>query len=116
MYKIKKDVELDNLRKYGFMLGKEYPDNDRCICNDYEREEYWLIPFDEDYPNEKIAYADEDYDQPLWSIHIQSSRRVWIDCVPSGTYHIDNWDMEQMFYVIKQMIDDEIIEDDYKED
>lgn len=115
MYKIKKNIELKSLEKYGFKIGREFPDNERCITNDYERDDYWLIPMNPDEPD-KIFYADEDYDQPIWSIHIQNNRRVWIECVPSYTYHIDNMDMETMFYVLKCMIEDEIIEDDYKVD
>lgn len=118
MYKIKENVDLKILEKYGFKIGREIPDNTRCICNDYDRDDYWLIPMDPDEP-ENVFYADEEFDQPIWSIHIQTSlgrnQRVWIDCVPSCTYHIDNMDMEQMFYTIKCMIEDGLIEDDYEE-
>ena len=112
MYKIKESVDLNSLRKYGFKIGFEYPDNDRCICNLSDCNDFWLIPFDPDYPD-KVCFAGDDIDQPVWSVHVQSSRRVWIDCVPSCTYHIDNHTMEQMFYALKQMIEDGIIEDDY---
>jgi hypothetical protein len=112
MYKIKESVDLKILEKYGFKIGREYPDNKRCICNDYERDNYWLIPMNPDEPD-KIWYADYQNDQPIWSIHVMNNRRMWIDCVPSCTYHIDNMDMEKMFYVLKQMIEDGIIEDDY---
>lgn len=113
MYNIKKLVDLKTLNKYGFKLGKEYPNYEKCICNDSECEDYWLIPFNSDEPNE-IFYADDDFSQPIWSIHVQFNRRLWIECVPSCTYHISNADMEQMFYVLKQMIEDGIIYDDYK--
>lgn len=113
MYKIKENIDLKSLEKYGFKIGREIPDNGRCICNDYERDNYWLIPTSPDNPNE-IYYADDDFDQPIWSVHIRNNRRVWIDCVPSCTYHIDNMDMETMFYTLKCMIDDGVIEDDYK--
>ena len=114
MYRLKENVPLEDLRKYGFKVGREYPDNERCICNDFERDDYWLIPMDPDEP-EEIYYADYDYDQPIWSIHVQSHRRLWIECIPSCTYHISNSDMEQMFFALKQMIEDGIIEDDYME-
>jgi hypothetical protein len=112
MYKIKDDVDLKSLQKYGFKIGREYPDNERCICNDFERDDYWLIPMDPDEP-ESPWYADSDFDQTIWSIHVQSHRRMWIECVPSCTYHISNMDMEPMFYALKLMIEDGIIEDDY---
>lgn len=113
MYYIKKDVDLKSLEKYGFKIGREIPDNERWICNDYERDDYWLIPMIPGEP-EKVFYSDDAFDQPIWSIHIQSNRDVWIDCTPSGTYHIDNYDMEEMFYALRCMIKDGIIEDDYE--
>lgn len=114
MYFIKDNIDLRSLEKYGFKIGREIPDNERCIDNDYERDDYWLISMNPDEPDE-IHYADDDYDQPIWCVHIQSNRRVWIDCTPSCTYHIDNMDMEQMFYVLKRMIEDGIIVDSYGE-
>ena len=115
MYFIKKNVDLKSLEKYGFKIGREIPDNERCICNDFERDDYWLIPMNPDEPDE-IYYADDDFDQPIWSVHIQSHRRIWIECVPSGTYHIDNMDMEEMFYALKCMIEDGIVDDDFNFD
>lgn len=112
MYFIKDDIDLTCLEKYGFKIGKEIPDNDRCICNDFERNDYWLISMYPDEPDE-IYYADDEFDQPIWSIHVQNNRRLIIDCVPSYTYHIDNMDMDRMFYVLKCMIEDGIIVDDY---
>jgi hypothetical protein len=112
MYKIKDGVDLKSLRKYGFKIGREYPDNERCICNDHERDDYWLIPMDPDEPG-KPWYADNEFDQLIWSIQIQPSRRLWIECVPSYTYHISNVDMEPMFYALILMIKDGLIEDDF---
>ena len=112
VYKIKENVDLETLGQFGFKRGYEYPDNERCICNDFQRDDFWLIPFDPDEPD-KIYYADEDFDQPIWCIYVNSIRTVWIDCVPSGTYHIDNMDMEPMFHTIMQMILAGVIEDDF---
>lgn len=115
MYFIDKDVDLRRLERYGFKIGRDITDNERCICNDYERDDYWLIPTDPDDPD-KIYYADEKFNQPIWSIHVHSSDRiVYIDCVPASTYHIDNMDMEEMFYWLKCMIEDGIIYDNYWE-
>lgn len=115
MYFIKENVDLKSLEKYGFKIGREIPDNERCICNDFERDDYWLISMNPDKPDE-VYYADDDFDQPIWSVHIQSHRRIWIECVPPGTYHIDNMDMEEMFYALKCMIEDGIIDDDFNFD
>ena len=112
MYFIKDNVDLKSLEKYGFKIGREIPDNERCICNDYERDDYWLIAMNPDEPDE-VYYADDKFDQPIWSIHIQRNRRMWIECVPCCTYHIDNMDMDKMFFVLKCMIEDGLITDDY---
>lgn len=114
MYFIKENVDLKSLEKYGFKIGKDMSDNERWIFNDFERSDYWLTSMCSDEP-ERVCYADGD-DHPMWSIHIQSHRRVWIDCVPPYTFHIDNMDMDKMFYVLKCMIEDGIIEDHYTEE
>lgn len=115
MYYIKEHVDLNVLEKYGFKLGRDIPDNERCLCNPSDYETYWLIPMHPDRPDE-VFYADEDFDQPIWSVQVQETRRLWIECVPSGTYHIDNCDMDKMFYALKCMIEDGIIEDDYEKE
>lgn len=46
MYYIKNNVDLNTLRKYGFKIGREIPNNERCICNDSDRDDYWLISMD----------------------------------------------------------------------
>ena len=110
MYYIKNDVELSVLENYGFELGREIEDNERWICNKDERDDYWLVSLDDEG---RIFYADDADDLLHWSVHIQKNRRVWIDCVPCCTYHIDIMDMEDMFFVLKKMIEDGIIYDDY---
>lgn len=113
MFYINDTIELKALEKYGFKIGENIPDNKRCICNASERKDYWLISMGPD-ESDKVLYANDEFDQPLWSIHVHSSsRRVYIDCVPSYTYHIDNLDMEEMFYTLKCMIEDGIIIDTY---
>lgn len=110
MLKIKQTIQLDDLRKYGFKQGTEYPDNERCICNDYEREDFWLISMESDNPDE-VEYAEEDL--PLWSIHINTERRLWIECVPFGDFCINSFDIENMLHTLYQMISDGVIEDSY---
>ena len=109
MYNVKEKIDLT---KYGFAKAKNLPDHERWCCNKSDLEDYWLIAMNLDEP-EEVDYADEDFDQPTWSIHIQNTGRMWIECVPSCTYHIDNSDMEKMFYVLKLMIEDGVIEDDF---
>lgn len=114
MYRLKKSVSPDWVEKYGFRKGKEYPDYEKVICNESEYEDYWLVSMSR-YEPEKVLFADEEYGLPVWSICIQSEHgnRLWIECVPPGSYYIASFDMQEMFYVLMQMIQDGIIEDDY---
>ena len=111
MYKIKEDIDLNNLRKYGFKKGNEYPilDLEICIPNEEDREDFWLIPFK---PNEEnqIHYVKEDANCPIWTIHILKNRNIDISCVQSTTYQINNSDMENMFVVLKKLIKEKIVE------
>ncbi len=113
MYRIKNGVELKTLEKYGFKIGNNIPDSRTCISKFHHRYDYWLIPVNPNNPSKPI-YASEGFDDLLWSIHVQSNRKIHINCVPSGSFEIDNNDMEEMFYVLKCMIEDGIIEDDYE--
>ena len=108
MYKIKDNINLSLLRSFGFKKGNEWPEYKNWICNKSEYDDYWLIPMNPDEPDVP-HYAEGEL--LLWSIHVQPSRRLWIDCVPCCTYHIDNMDMEEMFYTLKLMMN--LIEDDY---
>ena len=110
MYKVKENIDLSILEKYGFIKGYDLPECNDWINNRDEYQDYWLIPRNPDEPH-RPYYAEGTL--LLWSIHVQPSRRLWIDCVPCCTYHIDNLDMNEMFYRLKQMIEDGILEDDY---
>lgn len=111
MYRLNGKIKDGTLEKYGFRLGRDWPDSRSIISNEYELSDYWLFPLHPD--NENSVYLSED-DLPIWSIQIMSNGTLWIECVPNGTYHISNSDMEQMFYVLRQMIVDSLIVDDYK--
>lgn len=112
MYYLKTN-DLEQLRKYGFKLGKEWPEYYRWVCNEPEYEQFWLVST----KNNKIYYAEEDL--PLWTIHVQPVNfkdieykyRLWIDGVPASTYHIDNADMEEAYTAIFNMINDGLIVD-----
>lgn len=115
MYKVKDDVDLNCLRKYGFKLGNEYTDYANYIYNDDEHNEYWLIPLIEEAGQLKV-HCEYETEQPIWSMHITSRRTIWIECIPNGTYHIAITDMEEMFNAIFRMITDGILEDDYNKE
>lgn len=115
MYYLKTN-DLEQLRKYGFKLGKEWNDYTRFICNEPEYEDFWLVSTDEDDPDE-IFYS--EYNIVHWYIHVQPVNfedieykyRLWIDGAPASTYHIDNADMEEAYTAIFNMINDGLIVD-----
>ena len=112
MLKIKKEVDLNVLKKYGFELGINFVNRgETCICNKSDYQDYWKFSMQEDEP-EKVLYADEEFDQAAVSIHIQSDfeNRLWIECVPSSSYHIEGWDLDIISDTLLAMANDGIIE------
>jgi hypothetical protein len=121
MYRLKSGVKPEDLRKYGFKTAKEWADCKRWCANDYWFDDMFLIPTNPDFPYDP-HYADEDFDQLLWEIHIMpmdmatlhSNYTVFIDMTPASTYHIGNMDCEKMFAVLYDMIKDGVITEDYE--
>lgn len=112
MLKLKDGIDPKVLEKYGFELGQKFIDKgERCICNKSEYQDYWKFSMDEDEPGQ-VLYADVDFDQPMTSIHVQSccENRLWIECVPSCTYHIGGWNLNMITDTLHQMITDGILE------
>lgn len=110
MYRLAKDVEFKLLEDYGFKKAKDIPFIADNSCLNEDGEDYWLLSMNPDEPEEVLC---DDYENPSWSICVRQNRNIWIDCVPVGTYHIDNLDMEEMFYVLRQLIIEGMIEDDF---
>ena len=109
MLYIKEDINIKELRKYGFKMGREWPDYKWIIRNEYMYDWYYLFPLYEDEDKETIL---EDYGEPLWKIEINPKQKVlYIEGVPMSTYHIDNLDMEQCFSTLYQMIIDGVVLD-----
>ena len=112
MYKIADDIkDLSILEDYGFKQGFEIPDHQRCICNERDYDNWWLIPMNPDDPYTPYYANEEEGDQVIWSIQVMDDRTLYIDCVPSCTYHISNYDMKEMFSVLYKLIKDYIIVD-----
>lgn len=112
MLKLKDGLDPKVLEKYGFQLGQKFIDKgERCIFNESEYQEYWKFAMDEDEPD-KVLYADEGFDQAMVSIHVQSNfeNRLWIECVPSSSYHIEGWDLNLITDTLYKMIVDGILE------
>lgn len=59
-----------------------------------------------------MEYEDSDFDQASVSIHIQSrfNNRIWIDCTPSCTYHLEGFDLSIVTDTLYQMLQDGILE------
>jgi hypothetical protein len=112
MLKIKDGIDLKKLEEYGFNIGEKFIDNgERCICNESEYNDYWKFSMDEDEP-EKVLYADDEFDQAIVSIHVQSSmgNRLYIECTPSCSYHIEGFELNIVTDTLYQMILDGIVE------
>lgn len=111
MLKLKDDVNPVILEKYGFELGQTFVDKgETCICNEVEYQDYWKFSMNEDEPG-RVMYANEEFDQAMVSIHVQSSmeNRLWIECVPSSSYHIEGWDLNLITDTLFELIKDGIV-------
>lgn len=124
MIRLKSNVFPDALRDYGFVKVSELANKERAyesvgygykadwwvkhLLEDTETGEYVIEPNE----NTVIAYADEDFDQPMVTI---SYRPEWndfyISCVPSGSYEIGGWDLEIIPNTFYRLAVDGLIED-----
>lgn len=105
--RVKAGVDLEELRKFGFKTGKEWADaGEQCLQGiGYEYQHGWYHKFlmDPD-EEEKIYYADEEYDQPMVQITVRTEYRdIYVECVPSGTYHIGGSDMDIVLETILEL-------------
>lgn len=118
--RIKDGVNLEELRKYGFKTGKEWADEgERCLAGkgyEYQHEWYhkFLMTIDEDLDpdsKEHILYADDEYDQPMVQITVRTEHRdLYIECTPSGTYHIGGSDLDIISKTIFDLTSDGLLE------
>ena len=112
MYILADGVYLDDLRRYGFKPGREWPKYEEWIDNDYWYDDMFLIPMDPDEPD-KPNYADEDDAILQWELHCirrgLDGYEIWIDMVPSGTFHITCIECNEMFKALYNMIRDGVI-------
>ena len=105
--RVKAGVDLEELRKFGFKTGKEWADaGERCLRGiGYEYQHGWYHKFlmDPD-EEEKIYYADEEYDQPMVQITVRTEHRdLYVECVPSGTYHIGGGDLDIVLETVLEL-------------
>ena len=111
--KIKDNVDLEELRKYGFKLGKEYADaGERCLVGSgYATDlKCWHKFFMDPYDPERIYYADDNYDQPLVQIMVSTNQReIYVDCTPSG-YHIGGDELDIVLETIMELTEAGLLE------
>lgn len=113
--RLKRGVDPEVLRQFGFKTGKEWADRDeRClegIGYEYQHEWYHKFAMNPDDP-EKIYYADEDYDQPLVQIMFRTGdgNDLYIECVPRCTYHIGGRDLDIIGDTLYDLVKAGIIE------
>lgn len=66
---------------------------------------------DPDEEGRCIYYADDDYDQPMVQITVRTENRdLWIDCTPSGTYHIGGEELDVVVETIMQLTEAGLLE------
>lgn len=111
--KIKDNVDLEELRKYGFKLGQEYADagEKRLQGSGYAIYREWWHKFlmDPD-ESERIYYADDEYDQPMVQIMVRRNRDIYVDCTPSGTYHIGGEELDIVLETIMELTEAGLLE------
>lgn len=115
--KLKKDVNKEELRKYGFKTGKEWAEQGvRCLVGkNYEYQHSWYHKFlmDEDDSN-KILYAEEEYDQPVVHISIRIGEKfeddLYIDCTPCDSYHIEGSELDIVTETIFDLVNNGLLE------
>lgn len=109
MYKLKDDINIYTLRKYGFRPGFEWPDYKTILCNEDQYADFYLFPINED------GYIiQDDYCTPSWRIRIMKEDRIVdVSFFPDGVYYIDNCDAEECFATLFHMIKDGLIEEDF---
>lgn len=105
MLKIKDNVNMEVLRNYGFLKGKEWADRgEKCldgILYKYKHDWYHKFVMDEEYPD-KIQYG--DYDNPVATIYVKDNRYICFNVEDS--YYNEDLVLDSLF----DMINDGIVE------
>lgn len=115
--KLKKGINPQKLMNYGFKTGKEWAEQgEKCLEGQgykYQYEWYHKFSMDEENPD-RIMYADEEYDQPIVHIAIRIGENfnndLYIDCTPSGTYHIGGSELDIIAETIFDLVNDGLLE------
>lgn len=110
--RIKDNVELEELRKYGFKLGKDYAEaGERCMGegNEYQYEWYHKYLLRED--DGRIRYAYHEYEIPTVEILVRPEDRI-IDlyCTPEEGYYISTPEMDVVLETIFELAKDGLLE------
>ena len=109
--RLKKNVNPEILRNYGFRKGKEWADaGEPCISgigHEYLQNGYHKYMMDEE-ESDHIYYADGEI--PMVDIWLKENGVFDIDCTPCGTYHIGGQDLDIVTDTICKLANDGIIE------
>lgn len=102
MLRVRKDVDFERLREFGFKPGTEW-ERERFLdgCN-YMLPWWHKCSMEEDNP-ERVAYADEDYDQPIIHICVKENGELYADFTPSCTYHIEDSEVDMALETVYEM-------------
>lgn len=105
--KIKDNIDLEELRKFGFKKGIEWAEaGERCLKGiGYKYQHEWWHKFLMDEEDEtKIAYISKEYDIPSVQISIGTEKReIYIEVAVEGTYNIGGSDLDVVTETIMRL-------------
>lgn len=107
--KVKDDVNMEQLRQYGFKLGTEWKGERFLNGCDYMLSWWHKCSMDPDNP-ERVYYADDEYDQPMVHVCIRDDRTLYADVTPSCTYSVSGGELSALMETIYDMVHDGILE------
>lgn len=118
IFRIKNGVRLEDLRKYGFELGKilknQSPYKELLEGCSY-KDDWWLyfyIPVDEDTGEYLYDDNTERVSTPVsaWVDTRGNKNILWFDAIPECTYHIGMDELNPMVDIIFRLVSDGILE------
>lgn len=110
--KIKDGVNLEELRKFGFKLGKEFAEaGEPCLEGiGYGYQHGWFHKFAMNPYDESSIYYGED-GIPLVQITVRTEHRdIYVDCAPYGTYHIGGSDLDIVLETVAELTQAGLVE------
>ena len=107
---LKDHVDRTHLRFYGFKTGRQLAEegvpNFTGEGYRWKHDIYYKLVTDE----ETGEYRFTDFEVPIGELYVTSDGEINLDLCPYGTYHIDNWDFQELLDTIGTMFQDGLLE------